>query len=335
MAFVITGSLIPWAVSQVSATPFLFRTWRLWWIASGLAWPLMVSADFFEQTLSRASGITDEDQEVLEEEAAEDEIMSMVAEAKHGGHIDEGTRGMIEGVMELDDLDVGQVMTPRSRVDALEIHSPWEKMLSYVVESGRTRIPIYDDNLDSIVGILYAKDILRESLRSESKRRPLKKLIREPLEVPESTRLDEMLQQFLCEHVHMAIVRDEYGGMAGVVTIEDVLEEIVGEIVDETDQDVMDDIRRLDAVSARVTGTTHVSRLNEALGLQLPEDQDFDTVAGLIMRQLNEIPRVGRNLVVDNVQFRVEQATRRSIELVHVQVLPETSTIAHSASDQP
>ena len=320
---VFLGSLVPWGVSQVSAHQFLFYTWRVWWVVSGLAWPLMVTAELVEQTIFRASGISEKEQVEIEEEAAEDEIMSMVAEAEHDGHIDEDTRDMIEGVMELDDNDVGQIMTPRSRVDALEIETDWEQMLTYVVESGRTRIPVYTDKFDSVIGILYAKDLLRESLRSESKRRPLQKLIREPLEVPDSTLLDEMLQIFLDEHVHMAIVKDEYGGVAGVVTIEDVLEEIVGEIVDETDEDEMDDIRRISATTAEVAGTTHVNRLNEAMGLKLPEDQEFDTVSGLIMKQLNEIPRSGRDLVLDNVRFRVEQANRRCVELVHVEVLPE------------
>ncbi|MEM9409814.1 MAG: hemolysin family protein [Planctomycetota bacterium] len=318
------GGLIPWAVSQVSATGFLFRTWRIWWLVSSLATPLIASATILEQTLFRASGISNEEQEELDEEAAEDEIMSMVAEAEHDGHIDEEKRDMIEGVMELDDNDVGQVMTPRSRIDALDIEAEWEQMLMIVVESGRTRIPIYQDSIDNVIGILYAKDILRESLKSESKRKPLAKLIREPIEVPDSTLLDEMLQKFLDQHVHMAIVKDEYGGVAGVVTIEDVLEEIVGEIVDETDEEEMDDIRQIDDSSAEVAGTTHLNRLNEAMGLTLPEDQEFDTVAGLIMRELNEIPRSGKDIIFDNVRFRVEQANRRGIELVLVEVLADT-----------
>ncbi len=325
LLLVTAGSLVPWAVSQVFATPFLFRTWRLWWLVSGLAWPLIVSAGFVEQTISRAGGITDEKQEELDGEAAEDEIMSIVAEAKHDGHIDEDTRDMIEGVMELDDNDVAGVMTPRSRVDALDVETDWEDMLTCVVESGRTRIPVFSGKFDNVVGILYAKDLLRESLRSESKRRPLRKLIREPLEVPESTLLDEMLEQFQKRHVHMAIVKDEYGGVAGVVTIEDVLEEIVGEIVDEADVEEMDEITRISDTSVEVTGTTHVNRLNEALGLRLPEDQEFDTVAGLIMKDLKEIPRPGRDIVVDNVRLTVEQASRRCIELVHVEILPDGS----------
>jgi CBS domain containing-hemolysin-like protein len=200
----------------------------------------------------------------------------------------------------------------------MEFSTGWEAMLEFVVESGRTRIPIYRESIDNIIGILYAKDILRESLRSESKRRPLEKLVREPIKVPESTLLREMLQQFLTGRVHMAIVEDEYKGVAGVVTIEDVLEEIVGEIVDETDNEEMDYIRQIDDDSVEVTGTTHLNRLNEELGLGLPEDQEFDTVSGLIMSHLKEVPKIGREFVFENVRFRVEKANRRFIELVQV-----------------
>ncbi len=313
---ILFSSWIPWAIAQAAAEPFLFRTWRVWWLVAGMAWPLTVGAKVLSAFFFRARGKRVEDED--EEEAFEDEILSMVSEGEHDGLLEPARADMIEGVMELDDYDVGRVMTPRSRVDAMEFSTGWEEMLEFVVESGRTRIPIYRDSIDNIIGILYAKDILRESLRSESKRRPLEKLVREPIKVPESTLLREMLQQFLAGRVHMAIVEDEYKGVAGVVTIEDVLEEIVGEIVDETDYEEMDQIRKIDGDSVEVTGTTHLNRLNEALGLTLPEDEEFDTVSGLIMSQLKEVPRIGREFVLGNVRFRVEKANRRFIELVRV-----------------
>ena len=234
-SLVFTGSWIPWAVARIGSVQFLYRTWRWWWIVSFLAWPLMVGGRVVSAMIARASGKVDEEED--EEEAFEDEILSMVSEGEHDGFLESEARDMIEGVMELDDNDVATVMTPRSKVDAMEAGTSWEDMMTRVVESGRTRIPIYRESIDNIVGILYAKDLLRESLRSESKRRSLHKLLREPLFVPESTLLDEMLSRFLHVRTHLAIVRDEYGGLAGVVTIEDILEEIVGEIVDETDKD--------------------------------------------------------------------------------------------------
>lgn len=313
---ILLNSWIPWAIAHAAAEPFLFQTWRIWWLVAGMAWPLTVGAKLMSAFFFRARGKRIEDED--EEEAFEDEILSMVSEGEHDGLLEPARADMIEGVMELDDYDVSRVMTPRSRVDAMEFSTGWEAMLEFVVESGRTRIPIYRESIDNIIGILYAKDILRESLRSESKRRTLEKLVREPIKVPESTLLREMLQQFLSGRVHMAIVEDEYKGVAGVVTIEDVLEEIVGEIVDETDNEEMDHIRQIDNDSVEVTGTTHLNRLNEELGLGLPEDEEFDTVSGLIMSQLKEVPKIGREFVFENVRFRVEKANRRFIELVQV-----------------
>jgi len=314
-------SWIPLAVTRIAAVQFLYQTWRWWWVVSALAWPLMVGGQFVSLVLARASGQDEEEDD--EEEAFEDEILSMVSEAEHDGFLEPDTRDMIEGVMELDDNDVAAVMTHRSRVDALEESTDWEDMVTFVVKSGRTRIPVYRDTIDNIVGLLYAKDLLRESLRSESKRRALRKLLRDPLFVPETTLLDEMLSKFLHVRTHMAIVRDEYGGLAGVVTIEDILEEIVGEIVDETDKDQSEDITILNPSQADVLGTVHVTRLNETLGVELPNDDQYDTVSGLIMHQLNEIPRSGHELVIGRVQFNIQEANRRQIKSVRVTVLDE------------
>ena len=316
----VLNSWIPWAISRTYGEVFLFHTWRIWWLVAWFAWPLMVGARFMSALALRAGGRVEEEED--DESAFEDEILSMVSEGERDGVLHPKHADMIEGIMELDDYDVGKIMTPRSRMDALDVSTDWEKAVQFIVESGRTRIPVYREDLGNIVGILYAKDVLRESLRPPNKRRTLDKLKREPLKVPISMRLDEMLKEFLEKRVHMAIVLDEYERVAGVVTIEDVLEEIVGEIFDETDTDTeMDQIQRLSNDEAIVTGTTHINRLNEALGLQLPEDADYDTVAGLIMARLKEIPKPGREAVIDGAKFIVEQANRRNIRQVRVKVL--------------
>ncbi|MDG1510373.1 MAG: hemolysin family protein [Mariniblastus sp.] len=315
-SLVFCGSWIPWAVGRVGAVPFLFRTWRWWWMVSALAWPLLVGGRFVTAIFARASGQDDEVED--EEEAFEDEILSMVSEGEQDGFLESDARDMIEGVMELDDNDVSSVMTHRSQVDALEENTDWDEMLRFTVESGRTRIPVYQEKIDNIVGLLYAKDLLRESLRSESKRKPLRKLLRDPLFVPETTLLDEMLSKFLHVRTHMAIIKDEYGGFAGVITIEDIIEEIVGEIVDETDKDMSEEITILNDQQADVLGTVHIGRLNETLGIELPEDDHFDTLSGLIMQQLNEIPRPGRELVLGRVQFNIQEANRRQIKSVRI-----------------
>jgi CBS domain containing-hemolysin-like protein len=315
-AVIFANSWIPWAVAQTTGVDYLFRSWHWWKRAAMLTRPLMVPGSILLVLLARLAGKPKT--EVDDGEAFEEEILSMVSEAEQDGFIESEAREMIRGVIELSDTTVSSVMTPRSKVDALPNTATWDETLQQVVDSGRTRIPIYRDSIDNVIGILYAKDLLRESMRSESKRRPLSKLLRRPIFVPEQTQLDEMLNQFLHCRTHMAIVQDEYGGMAGVITIEDVLEEIVGEIVDETDKEKTKEITILNDQQADVEGTVHIYQLNQKLGLDLPDDDDFDTVSGLIMSQLKEIPRPGHELTIGNVRFNIQDATRRMIRSVRV-----------------
>jgi CBS domain containing-hemolysin-like protein len=259
-----------------------------------------------------------------EEQIFEDEIRSMASEGERGGWLEARVRDMLEGVLDLDDTAVAKVMTPRSRVDALEVNTDWEVMLKFVVETERTRLPVYRQSPNNVVGILYTKDLLTEFLKPKEQRRSLDKLLRKPIYVPESTRLDVMLRKFLQSRVHMAIVHDEYEAVSGIVTIEDILEEIVGEIQDETDIAEPVTIERINESEVRAAGTALVEHLNQELGLQLPEDADFDTVSGLIMSQLQEIPRRGQKVLIGNVEFEVLQATQRSIEQIKVRVLEST-----------
>lgn len=319
ISLLLANQWIPWAVTQLSAPQFLYRTWRFWWMVSLLGWPVVAGRNFFQELFARASG--SEDVAENEGEAFEDEILSMVSEGEQDGFLEPNTRDMIEGIMELDDKTVAHVMTSRNDVDTLDLSVSWDEMIEFVIQSGRTRIPIFDGSPDRIVGLLYAKDLLRESRRPQP--RPLQKLLRSPLEVPEGTLLNAMLKTFLHGRTHMAIVKDEYGGLSGVVTIEDVLEEIVGEIVDETDKDKSGDITILNPLQADVRGTIHIVVLNEEMGIELPEDEEFATVSGLIMSQINEVPRSGHELTVGNVQFNILEATRRQIQAVRVTIREE------------
>lgn len=316
---VVTQSWIPWAVSKIASPQFLFRTYQWWRLVALVGFPFLMGEKFVSAMFARASGQSEEEEN--EEEAFEDEILSLASEAQHDGLLERDTREMIEGVMDLDDANVTKVMTPRSRVDALEVNTQWEEILQFVVKSGRTRIPVFEEKIDNIVGILFAKDLLRESLRKNNKRRPLKKMLRAPVAVQDSLRLDAMLDIFLEGRMHMAVVRDEYQGLAGVVTIEDVLEEIVGEIVDETDAEERVQIEMLAPNVALVMGSTPIDRVNEKLGVLLPEDEDFATVSGLIMRELKDIPRPGQELMILNVKVEIKEANRRAIRVVRLEAV--------------
>ena len=318
-ALVVTQVWVPRAVAKIAAPAFLYRTWRWWKVVSLVGFPFFVGERFVSEMFARASG--QEEDEDAEEEAVEDEILSLASEAQHDGLLESQTVDMIEGIMDLDDFTVVKVMKPRSGVDAMDVSTDWEEMLTFVVKSGRTRIPIFDGNIDNIVGILFAKDLLRESLKKPNKRRSLEKLIRPPMTVLATTQLDTMLREFLDGRMHMAIVRDEYGGLAGVVTIEDVLEEIVGEIVDETDAEEEVLIRKCGKQTIEVAGRAPIDMVNEELATQLPEVDDFATVAGLLMWELKQLPRPGQQLVFENVRFEVKEVNRREIRRVRIEVL--------------
>ncbi|MEZ6093091.1 MAG: CNNM domain-containing protein [Pirellulaceae bacterium] len=214
ISLMVCNSWIPFAVGQFASTFYIFHTWRFWWTASIFTWPLISGGRVFAGLFRRALGeeLSDED----EEEWLEDEIRSIVSEGEQDGLLEPDERDMIEGVMELDEKDVFGIMTPRGKVDALDVATAWPEAVRFVVQSGRTRIPVYEGRLDNIIGVLFAKDLLKESLLVEEKRRILRDLIREPMTVPESIMLNEMLQRFLREHTHLAVVHDEYAHSQGL-----------------------------------------------------------------------------------------------------------------------
>jgi CBS domain containing-hemolysin-like protein len=308
---------LPWSVAEVWSAPFLFHTWPIWQGLALLLWPLTIGVKVFRAALRRLAGRHDEDPDELE--AFEDEVRAIVSAGMHEGHLEEDAREMIEGVIELGDSDVSDIMTPRSDVDALEADMSWREMLEIVVQSGRTRLPVYREKLDNIVGVLYVKDLLPELAMVKSKRRPFPELVRPAWFVPGTKPLDDMLREFLRTRSHLAIVVDEYESVAGIVTIEDVLEEIVGEIVDESDKEAPREITRIDDATAEAVGRAHLAELNEVCGFDFPEPEEYNTIGGFLMHQLGEIPRTGQRLEWNGLQITVLDATRRRVERVRIE----------------
>lgn len=310
---------IPWSVVRLWAAPFLYHTWTLWLGVSFLLAPLVVLARFVDAVVHRLAGRTPEQPD---EESFEDDIRTIVTEGHREGLLEEDAREMIEGVIELGDLDVSEIMTPRSDMVCMTLALSWQEALEFVVEVGHTRIPVANKNLDDIVGVLYAKDLLPELAKGPDEPvRPWTTLLRKPHFVPETKPIDLLLQEFQQTRNHMAVVLDEYGGVSGLVTMEDVLEEIVGEIVDEYDEDLVEGIRQLDDGLCEALGKVHIDELNEKLGLELPEEDDFDTIAGFVFSRLGHIPVVGEELLAGNVRITVLEATRRRIERVRIEIL--------------
>ncbi len=319
LALLSVTTWIPEAVISLWTAPFVYHSWPLLQLITWGMWPLTLGVKVVGTLFRRLADRPEDDED--EEGAFEDEILSVVAEGLHDGVLEREEREMIEGVMELGDTDVLAIMTPRSNLDALDISLSWDEVQTFVVKAGRTRIPVYEGALDNIIGILYVKDLLKELSVSQSQpRKTLRDLLRKPWFVPTTKPLDELLQEFLQTRNHLAVVVDEYTSVAGVVTIEDVLEEIVGEIVDESDYDEVEVFRQIDGRTAEVLGSIHLNVINDQLGLDLDASDDYDTLAGLVVARLGHIPKAGATVELERARVTVLEATRRQIGRLRVEV---------------
>jgi CBS domain containing-hemolysin-like protein len=309
---------LPWTIARLSGARFLYHTWPIWRLVSRMMFPLSWIARGVDALLHRLTGRRPQHSD---EDSFEEEIRTIVTEGHREGLLEEDAREMIEGVIELGDVVVSHIMTPRTEMHMLQVDAAWEEVVEYFIGVGHTRIPIYDKNRDDIVGLLYSKDLLPELAKeADEPRRPLRELLRKALFVPESKMVNDLLALFQQSRTHIAIVLDEYGGVSGLVTIEDVLEEIVGEIADEYDSEVEQAIRKIDEDTCEALGRAHVDRINEEMGFDLPEDENFDTIGGFVFTEFGRVPTVGETLTWnDAVQVKVLEATRRRVGRVRLE----------------
>ena len=259
--------------------------------------------------------------EAEEESVTEDEIRMMVDLGGQRGTIDEDEQEWIQNVFDFGDISVREAMTPRNDMDALPDDADDQEILEMIRECGRSRMPVYQENIDTIVGILNARDFLLD--RNSGKNTPLKELLRPAYFAPETIKADNLFKEMQKEKVHIAIVVDEYGGTEGIITMEDLLEEIVGNIYDEFDQPEQPEIVPLEENQWRVSGATPLSSLVDDLDLPLPESDDYDTLGGMIVTRLSSIPKDGEelDLEVNGVALHVERIRDHRIESVVVRLL--------------
>jgi magnesium and cobalt transporter len=245
-------------------------------------------------------------------------LAAVLREAAERGVVDSDALTMLEGVLEVGDLQVRDIMVPRAQMVFVRRDQPAARILPVVVESGHSRFPVMDEDRDDIVGILLAKDLLRLTTTQARERFDIREYMRPAVFVPESKRLNVLLKEFRRNRNHMAIVVDEYGGVSGLCTIEDVIEQIVGEIDDEFDVEDDQNIRRDAEAQFTVRGVTRIEEFNQYFGTQLPEGQGVDTIAGLLLRELGRLPRRGESARIDGFEFRVLRADRRRIDTLRV-----------------
>jgi magnesium and cobalt transporter len=246
------------------------------------------------------------------------ELLTLLRDAGERGLVEADALSMLEGVLEVGDLQVRDIMIPRAQMVFVRRDDPFEKILPVVVESGHSRFPVMDEDRDDIVGILLAKDLLRLYAHTQRERFDIREYMRPVVFVPESKRLNVLLKEFRRNRNHMALVVDEYSGVSGLVTIEDVIEQIVGDIDDEYDVEDDHNIRKEAERQFTVRGVTRIEEFNEYFDAHLSEEEGFDTVAGLLMKEFGRLPRRGDAAVIDGFEFRVTRADRRRIDALRV-----------------
>ncbi len=313
------GVAVPHAWAEAAGERILLVTLGPLMAIRYALFPIIFVMQSLDVPIRRLSGATDVPEE--NGEAAKQEILQAASDGHAEGAVDAEEMEMIESVMELDETHAGEIMTPRTDIVSFPIDTTFQEACAQITEFGHTRVPIFEEDLDNIVGILYAKDLL-QFLGAETPP-TLQSIMHKPYFVPESKTLDDLLTEFKARKQHLAVVLDEYGGTAGLVTFEDILEEIVGEIADEYDKPEPEPITRIDHRTVEIDGRVHVDDLNDALKLEIPEDEDYDTAAGLVISELGHIPVANEDLVVHNARFTVLAADERKITRLRVEVLEE------------
>jgi magnesium and cobalt transporter len=252
------------------------------------------------------------------------ELLEILHEAHERNLIDADALSMIEGVFQVSDLSARDIMVPRPQMDVVDITKPIEEWIPLVLDTAHSRFPAVEGDRDKVIGILLAKDLLRHYAEDSF---DVRDMLRPAVFIPESKQLNVLLRDFRANRNHMAVVVDEYGGVAGLITIEDVLEQIVGDIEDEYDYDeaednilpVRDGARRM---RWRVKALTEIEQFNEALDAQF-SDEDVDTIGGLVANHLGRVPRKGDVFDIDDMRFEILRADARQVHVLLVEKLPE------------
>lgn len=311
--FLALGRIVPQALGEGRAEAVLLRLVPiLSWIAL-FSRPLTWLFGGLSTVALRVFNV----REIDDKEDARDEILSAALAGESEGVIDQATKDVIENLMEFREADVSEVMTPRIDIVAVDSSMSLEEMLEVALEHERSRLPVTEGGLDKIVGVLMVKDLLRAMREPDLSP---KDLFRKPFFVPETKQIADLLKELRQRKVHMAIVADEYGGTAGLATIEDLIEEIIGEIDDEHDKEVVPALRELSEGLVDADAKLHIDEFNETFGTRLPEDVDVETLGGFIALQLGRIPAQGDRVEHEGTSFEVTAADERRVTRVLVKL---------------
>lgn len=311
------GEIIPKAFARANYESLSIIALKILYIFYFVSYPFVWMFSEFASFILRIMGSSDN----LRPSITEEELEFMINESKDSGALQGLKKNMISGVIDFDETKVSEIMTPRTNMEALEKNAELDEAVKLIVQSGHSRIPIYEEKLDNVVGILFAKDCLRalNSFGQDGKTK-LMNLMREPYFVPESKFIMDVFKDLKRNKNHMAIIIDEYGGTAGLVTLEDILEEIVGEIQDEFDVEEAE-ILEIEPGVYDIAGLTNIDDFIEYFGIEESEEdqvEDVDTVAGWMIYKLGEMPEVGQSLNVGPLSIEVSEVGRHRIERLRV-----------------
>ncbi|KPK77069.1 MAG: hypothetical protein AMJ79_04530 [Phycisphaerae bacterium SM23_30] len=264
-------------------------------------------------------------EERLEEK--QEELLSAVQEGQKKGVVDEREREMIESVLEFRGTTAGEIMTPRTDIITIKADAQLSEVIEIIVTEGHSRYPVYENSIDNIIGMLYAKDLLSD-LNNPHNSHGIRHRLRQPFFVPKNKTLRDLLGCFQNQKIHIAVVLDEYGGTAGVVTIEDILEELVGEIIDEYEPPEPEPLLRINERTIEVDARYEIDKLNYECRLNLPEDEDYESVGGFVVGKLGHIPPAGFTFAHQNLQITILDAGPRKIKRLRI-------VIASSEENKP
>ncbi len=321
LTFAMFSLAIPHAWAKYAGEKILSRTHKLLVLFALIVSPVLYIFKLHDGIVRRLAGIVETTPEEQHEEKQE-EFLTGLEQHRTEGALDEEEQEMIENVLELSSSTADEIMTPRTDIVAVEVNSDLRKVLETIAVAGHTRVPVYEDNIDKLIGLVYAKDLLTEIGKNPADFK-LRDKMREAYFVPETKPLRVLLHEFQNRKLHIAVVLDEYGGTAGIVTLEDILEELVGEITDEYEETPAEPIKKIDANTIEADARTYIDDLNDEFDLNLPEDEDYDTVGGFVFSRLGYIPKANETFDYEDLKFTIASAEARRIRRIKIQKVTE------------
>ncbi|MHC4736184.1 MAG: hemolysin family protein [Planctomycetota bacterium] len=304
--FSIFSLAIPHAWAKYAGEKILSRTYRLLMVAATITWPILYIFQLYDGFVRRLAGVAETTPEEQQEEKQE-EFLTDLEHHRIEGVVDEEEQEMIESVLELDETTADEIMTPRTDITAVEVNSDLQTVLNTISSAGHTRVPVYEENIDKILGLIYAKDLLTEIGKDPADFK-LRNKMREAYFVPETKPLRTLLHEFQNQKLHIAVVLDEYGGTAGIVTLEDIIEELVGEITDEYEETPAEPIKKIDKNTFEADARTYVDDLNDQFELNL----------GFVFSHLGYIPKTDESFDYKGLKFTIVSAEARRIKRIKI-----------------